>query len=204
MPRPPGELATIRSGLKEFPDAPDYELIDPPFGEGAYGKVWLARNAVGQWQALKAVYQANFGENADPYEREFRGINRYNLIFVKGRATLADVGLVTEIPLPGQEGTWVGTAGYMPPEPPGRPEADIYALGMVLYVISTGRDPTFFPELTATLNKTNALAEFVPLNAIILKACDPVASRRYPSAAELQADLDSALARISPPAGLTG
>ena len=44
-----------------LPDAPDYELFDPPFGQGAYGKVWLARNAVGQWQALKTVYLARFG-----------------------------------------------------------------------------------------------------------------------------------------------
>jgi len=62
------------------PDAPDYELIDPPFGQGAYGKVWLARNAVGQWQALKAVYLANFGPHADAYEREFRGIRNYKPI----------------------------------------------------------------------------------------------------------------------------
>jgi len=38
-----------------LPDAPDYELFNPPFGQGAYGKVWLARSATGQWQALKAV-----------------------------------------------------------------------------------------------------------------------------------------------------
>ncbi len=25
----------------ELPDTPDYELFDPPFGEGAYGKVWV-------------------------------------------------------------------------------------------------------------------------------------------------------------------
>ncbi|MGA2180379.1 MAG: CHASE2 domain-containing protein, partial [Verrucomicrobiota bacterium] len=46
--------------VEEMPDAPDYKLFNPPFGEGAYGKVWLARNATGQWRALKVVYLANF------------------------------------------------------------------------------------------------------------------------------------------------
>src|SRR5262245_49339646 len=59
------------------PEAPDYEVIDPPFGQGAYGKVWLVRNAVGQWQALKAVYLENFGANVHAYEREFTGIMKY-------------------------------------------------------------------------------------------------------------------------------
>src|SRR5207247_1424852 len=44
----------------ERPDTPDYELFEVPFGEGAYGKVWLAKNAVGRW-----------------HEREFNGIRRY-------------------------------------------------------------------------------------------------------------------------------
>ena len=60
-----------------LPDTPDYELLNPPFGRGAYGKVWLARNAIGQWQALKVIYLDSFGEDADPYEREFNGIRRY-------------------------------------------------------------------------------------------------------------------------------
>jgi CHASE2 domain-containing sensor protein len=58
----------------------DYELIDPPFGQGAYGKVWLARNAIGQWQALKVIYLAKFGSDPVPYEREFNGIKRYKPI----------------------------------------------------------------------------------------------------------------------------
>jgi len=62
---------------QDLPDAPDYELFDPPFGQGAYGKVWLARNAIGQWQALKAVYLAKFGPHHEPYEREFNGIKKY-------------------------------------------------------------------------------------------------------------------------------
>lgn len=66
------------SGLaQKLPVTPGYQLIYPPFAEGAYGNVWLARNAVGQWQALKTVYLAKFSQNPDPYEREFNGVKRY-------------------------------------------------------------------------------------------------------------------------------
>ena len=75
-PSLPAILESAQAALEKLPDAQDYQLVNPPFGHGAYGKVWLARNAVGQWQALKAVYRANFSEN-EPFEREFNGIKRY-------------------------------------------------------------------------------------------------------------------------------
>src|SRR6266702_1959616 len=86
-----------------------------------------------------------------------------------------------------KERTWVGTPDYMfpPPEPPGTVQADIYALGMVLYVISTGRDPAFFPEISTTL-AGKASVEFIRLNSIILKACQADCARRYRSAAEMR------------------
>jgi serine/threonine protein kinase len=283
---PAAEACTEASAARVFPDAPDYELFDPPFGEGAYGRVWLARNAIGQWQALKAVYLASFGLHADPYEREFTGIRKYkpishkypgllrvdfvskkksagyfyyvmelgdglepgweenpstyiprdlarvraraeglrlpareclriglslaetldflhrqglthrdvkpqNIIFVNGQPKLADVGLVAEVLPLGKERTWVGTPGYMPPapEPPGTPSADIYGLGMVLYVLLTGRAPSFFPELATTLLERPNPAEFMRLNAVILKACQPDLTQRYASAGELAAGL---------------
>jgi len=268
------------------PEAPDYEVFHPPFGQGAYGKVWLARNAIGQWQALKAVYQACFGANTSAYEREFNGIRRYkpvsdkhpgllrvdfvskkkragyfyyvmeladalepgweelpstyvpsdlarvrgraegqrlppreclriglelagaldflhgkglthrdvkpqNIVFVRGQSKLADVGLVAEVVPQGKEHTWVGTPGYMPPapEPPGTPQADIYGLGMVLYVLLTGRNPAYFPELSTSFLDGGNPAEFMPLNAVILKACQPDLAKRFASAAEMAAGL---------------
>lgn len=271
------------------PDAPEYELFQPPLGEGGFGKVWLVRNAIGQYQALKAVYQSKFGDNPGPYEAEFKGLQKYkpvsekhpgllrlelvsrkkgegyfyyvmelgdsetegwqsnpalykakdlevlrrqapgqrlpigeclritivladaldflhrqglthrdikpsNIIFVEGRPKLADIGLVTDIRPPEFIHTYVGTAGYLPPPPerPGTAQADIYALGMVLYVISTGRNPDFFPGLSTTLMERSGHAEFLQLNAIILRACNPDCAKRYQSVGDMLKDLQQA------------
>ena len=72
-----------------------------------------------------------------------------------------------------------------PPERPGTPQADIYALGMVLYVTSTGRAPTFFPEIATTLVQNPDPADFFLLNKVILTACEPDCAKRYKSAAEM-------------------
>jgi len=62
-------------------------------------------------------------------------------------------------------------------------------LGMVLYVIRTGRDPDFFPGVSTTLVARTEREEFIRLNAVILKACQPDRAQRYASAAQLHADL---------------
>ena len=278
----------------ELPEAPDYTLFNPPFGEGAYGRVWLARNAAGQWRALKAVYLANFDQNPGPYEREFNGIKKYqpvsdqhpgllrvefvseklagyfyyvmelgdplepgweqepstykprdlvservrsqrrrlpvrecvriglalsdaldflhrqglthrdikpqNIIFVNGQPKMADMGLITEIRPPDQERTLVGTPGYMPPPPerPGTPQADIYALGMVLYVLSTGRSAAYFPEIATTLVAGDDPVDFLPLNTVILKACQPDPAQRYAAAAEMHRALQEVRKGLPP------
>ena len=85
----------------------------------------------------------------------------------------------------------MGTPGYMPPQPelPGTPQADIYGLGMVLYVIRTGREPALFPEVSTTLVVKEDHKDFIRFNAIILKACQPDRAQRYASAAEMHSAL---------------
>jgi len=50
-----------------------------------------------------------------------------------------------------------------------------------------GSEPDFFPGLSTTLMERTGHAEFIRLNAIILKACQPDSARRYASAAEMHA-----------------
>lgn len=57
------------------PAIPDHTLVRR-IGRGAYGEVWLARNVVGRHQAVKIVKASRFSQST-PYEREFKGIERY-------------------------------------------------------------------------------------------------------------------------------
>ncbi|MEW6302637.1 MAG: serine/threonine-protein kinase [Verrucomicrobiota bacterium] len=57
---------------------PDHELLRC-IGTGAYGEVWLARNVMGTYRAIKIVYRARF-EHERPYEREFHGIQKFEPI----------------------------------------------------------------------------------------------------------------------------
>jgi WD40 repeat protein/serine/threonine protein kinase len=60
-----------------FP-VPDHVLIRR-IGKGAYGEVWLARNALGAWRAVKFVQRGAFADDR-PFEREFDGIRRFEPI----------------------------------------------------------------------------------------------------------------------------
>jgi serine/threonine protein kinase len=268
--------------IKRAPKIPGYRVVEPAFGHGAYGKVWLARNKSGEWRAVKVVLLESFGNDREPYDREYEGVSRYrevsdkhpgllrvdfvsekfathfyyimelgdplepgweksevaymprdlnnvrslapqkrlpidecvrigvvlsdtleflhrsgfthrdikpqNILFVKGQPKFADVGLITNIRESDQERTAVGTPGYMPPAPemPGTSQADIYALGMVLYVISTGCSPAVFPELPETLLGNDDTNGFFLLNCIVLRACQPDPKERFESAAEMR------------------
>lgn len=115
---------------------------------------------------------------------------------MNNRPKLADAGLIAEMRPPEQAGTHVGTPGDLPPPPefPGTPQADIFALGMMLFVLRTGRDPTCFPEISTTLAKSSKVEDFVPLNKIILKACDTDPAKRYATAGEMPRALKAAQA----------
>jgi hypothetical protein len=61
---------------------------------------------------------------------------------------------------------------------------------MVLYVVSTGKSPQLFPDLSTSLIAEPGEAEFLRLNRAILKACNPDVSIRYTSAGQLKAALE--------------
>jgi WD40 repeat protein len=254
---------------------PDHTLIRR-IGRGSYGEVWLARNALGQYRAVKIVHRRAFDHDR-PFEREFAGIQRFepvsrrhesqlnilhvgrgpdyfyyvmeladdmgrgaaideasysprtlrselllrgrlpvdecirlglalttalehlhrhglvhrdikpsNIVFVNGIPKLADIGLVAQA-----EATmsFVGTEGYLPPEGPGTPQADLFSLGKVLYEISTGHDRQQFPELPTNVVELPDRAALAELNEVLVRACAPDVRQRYQNAAEMHADL---------------
>jgi hypothetical protein len=115
-----------------------------------------------------------------------RDIKPSNIIFVKGVPKLADIGLVADM---SEAKSFVGTIGYIPPEGPGTPQADLYSLGKVLYEIGTGRDRRDFPQLPADLRESSGSAALVEFNEILLKACESESRRRYSSAEEVRKEL---------------
>jgi TolB-like protein/Tfp pilus assembly protein PilF len=268
--------ASTRIEARDAPTIPDLELLRC-IGRGAYGEVWLARNIVGTYRAVKIISRAAFADE-EAFEREFSGLQRFepvsrehdafvavlhvgrnntagffyyvmeladddanggeihrdtyvprtlsnelarcgqlsvaatvdlglslsealaelhrrglvhrdvkpsNIIFVKGHAKLADIGLVAQT---GQKER-LGTSGYIPPEGPGKPQADIYSLGKVLYEASTGTDRLDYPDLPADFDSMAERETFLKLNAVILKACDNDVRKRYHTATDLSDDL---------------
>jgi CHASE2 domain-containing sensor protein len=261
---------------------PDHELVRL-VGRGAYGEVWLAKNAIGSWHAVKIAFKDRFRDLV-PYDREFRGIQKFmpisrshpgfvhvlhvgrndaqgyfycimeaaddeklgrevqpdtyaprslaselkavgrlplkecirvslrltealgflheknlihrdikpgNIIYVDNAPKLADIGLVTEIAEGAHKVSYLGTRGYMAPEGPGTPSADIFSLGKVIYEASMGLDCEQFPELPSTLveRPDEHSVHLIRLNQILLKACEPNPAERYQTAAELHEHL---------------
>ncbi len=116
-----------------------------------------------------------------------RDIKPSNIIFVHDVAKLADIGLVTDA---AESGSYVGTEGFIPPEGPNSPQADVYSLGKVLYEISMGKDRLDFPEPASELHELPDRDLLVELNTILLKACQPDRRHRHVSAAALHAELE--------------
>jgi WD40 repeat protein len=256
---------------------PDHQLLRC-IGRGSYGAVWLARNMMGMYRAVKVVYRKSF-QSDRPFERELSGIRKFepisrshegfvdvlqvgineeqgyfyyvmelgddeqseqvidpqryhpktlakeisrqgrlpmkaalelgialsqalaelhkkglvhrdvkpsNVIFVNGVAKLADIGLVADF---NEARSYVGTEGFIPPEGPGAPQADVYSLGKVLYEASTGKDRQDFPELPTEVDTFPDQDLFVELNEIILRACRNEPAQRYRSAWDMYTDL---------------
>jgi len=86
--------------------------------------------------------------------------------------------------------SYVGTEGYVPPEGPGTVQADLYALGKVLYELSTGKDRQDYPELPTNLKDSSDRPALRQLNEVFLAACERDPGKRYATAREMREDLE--------------
>lgn len=127
-------------------------------------------------------------------ELTHRDVKPSNIVFVNGLAKLADVGTVSQ----SNNRSYVGTQGYIPPEGPGAPRADVYALAKVLYEMSTGKDRLDFPELPDDMPEGASHRRWLAFNEIICSAADPQLGKNTIATAQALADQLDSLRQYAP------
>ena len=114
-----------------------------------------------------------------------------NIIFVRNKLKLADPGLLR----PAEERTSSGTEGFRPEWNATGIEADIYALGKVIYcLISKQCTPECFPELE--YEKLDL--KFFPLNEIALRCCEKDPACRYRNCSQIRKEILHLLQTLLP------
>lgn len=142
------------------------------------------------------------------------------LLDEEGNAYLADFGIAKNLvtaPENATEEDRFGSPAYISPEQvmgsTVSPQTDIYSLGVVLYMLLTGRTPFFDPSTTTVIRRQ--LTESLPplqstrpelphaLNIIIWRATSKRPESRYPDALSLAADFRQVISPDATPSELT-
>lgn len=116
-----------------------------------------------------------------------RDVKPSNVVYAGGVPKLADIGTVIGTH---EARSYVGTEGFIAPEGPNSAQADVYALGKLLYVAATGKDRRDFPDPGVAMESGPEAPRLRELNLVLLRACAAHPSRRYLSARQLQEDLE--------------
>ncbi|MBL8768544.1 MAG: serine/threonine protein kinase [Planctomycetes bacterium] len=155
---------------------------------------------------LPACEAVGFAHSRGVVHRDLKPSNI--LVGADGRVRVIDFGIARmfDDPTMTRSGELLGTLRYMSAEQLGGggdrvgPPSDVYALGLILHELVTGRGP--FPGDGSSLADSVAQRRSLPprprsfapalskdLESILLKALDPDRARRYANAAELATDL---------------
>ena len=116
-----------------------------------------------------------------------RDVKPGNIIYVRGKPVLSDIGLLVE---ESEAASLVGTPGYVPPENFTGASSDVYSLGLTLKAASFGRSVEEL-DMGPTLEADTSDPLFPAWWRILNKATHPDPSRRYHSAKALLKDLKS-------------
>lgn len=126
----------------------------------------------------------------------FRDLKPSNIMITEhGNVRLIDFG-IAKVFERGQRGTMIGTAGYPPPEQYrglAEPRGDLYALGATMHHLLTQRDPRQEPPFSFHEHPIREANPKVSpaLDAVIMKALEYDAAKRFASATEMKAALEA-------------
>ncbi len=109
-----------------------------------------------------------------------RDLKPENILFIRNELKIADPGLIEAI----EKTSGSGSDGFRPDRNASGEEADIYAIGKIIYCLYTRQSADCFPEIPENIE----LDAIAPWNEIALKCCGDGADS-YRSIAEIRADV---------------